>query len=169
MNEMMPKPNNLTSEEAAAPVEVELNPQRYVVVTELAPSQPDIEALSSALQNELTAAVDYGEAMDVLAGAVSKNGHQTVLTALLTVFNREPSDENKYYLRLVEGMAEMATIPSQESLKDPDFEGMESLLEVVSRYTQEDIAVVANITTPAEAFASPERKRMRDDGPKFTN
>lgn len=164
MNEMIPKPNPVPVE-ISPDIQEEpvFDPDKYTVVTELSPDQLSIEIMSETLHLELKNAVDYGEIMNVLEAAVAQNGHQTVETALLVRYNKEPNDENKFYLGLMRDIAKTKTIQSRESLKEPDFEGLGYLLELVNKYTEEDIRKVADIIDPAEGSTSPERLRMKDD------
>jgi hypothetical protein len=159
MGEMIPRLNTTPAERSSEPVEVVSGEVSYIV--ELAPGVPAVEALMADLGPKIDAA-DYSELADLLDDAIREHGHQTIETVMLTRFNQDPTSDNKYYLDLVKGMSETQTILAVESFKDPEFEGLGQVFETISNFTEEEIRMVAEIVTPAEALASPERRRMKD-------
>lgn len=164
MNEMIPVPRRDLMEKPD-PREEEPIPDgsEYIIAKELAPSQPTLEILSNSLNEALTNAPDYDVASDVLQMAVDEHGHQTVETILLARFTEDPSPDTAFYLDMIGGMAERQTIPSHESYRDPSFEDMTTLQEMVSKYPEEAIRLVADITDSAEAQANPVRLAMSND------
>jgi hypothetical protein len=170
MSEMIPKPNTVPAEKSQVPEqEPVLDPEKYTVVTELAPDHFSIEKLSEFLSRALDEAPGYPEMADVLKVAMTEHGHQTVITTLSAGFNREATPANKYYLDFALKMAESQTLISQESLKEPDREAVGRLLEFVNQYTEEQIKCVTDITNPEKALVHPERLRMRDACSPFCN
>lgn len=157
MNEIIPVQNQ---------VETEANKETVLLSdTEAIPLAPDaftIENIKNNLGLAIDAATDYPSVMDIVDEAVGKYGHQTVQTVLSARFNDDPSPDNKFYLDLVGDVAEFNTVSAPESLEEPDFEGVSSLLEVISEFSSEDIKEVAAISTAEEGFSNPLRKRMKD-------
>lgn len=168
MNEMIPKPSGALVEKPSTPEEEPIpDGSEYTIVKELAPSQPTLEILSNTLIEALTNAPNYDVAGDVLQAAVNEHGHQTVETILLARLTEDPSPDTAFYLDMIGGMAERDTIPSHESYSEPNFEEMGTLLELVNKYSEEDIQIVADIQDSEVAFASPERKQMKEDMAPF--
>jgi hypothetical protein len=165
MNEMIPRVNNVPAAEKApepAP-ETVLNQNEFTPIVELAPSIISLEEIGTTINAEIDAAIDYPAVMDILEVAISNYGHQTIETIMLSRFNNQSTEANKVLLDLIKGISETQTVTAVESLADPDFEGVSTLLEMVSKYTEEEIHLVTNITEPSEAIASPERKLMKND------
>ena len=160
MNEMIPRINAVPTEKTE---EQSQESEKFTPMTELAPDVLSIEEIGATIIAKIQAAEDYPAVIDLLEEAISNYGHQTVETIMLTRFNIEPTQENKVLLDLIVGMNQIQTITAVESLEDPDFEGLGTMFEMVSKYTEEEILTVTNITEPAEAISSPERQRMKND------